>query len=253
LAVLDFYPKSHRIILSELRMDLGPKGEKSGDDALTSALEDLDDAKFQVSGIATTAPVSLPPFFLPKAQLEEQSRWVESLLPKTDRLQKPFITYLQRPVEFWLRYMSKERFTNVGDAFGSNWAPLTARLSFLKTHVGLTFNEIFFRGALLRILPTLGLKSELVDQYNDLENGLKTRDLIVKKLCDALPQLFIYDPDLDRLILDLPCFHAFTASLCQHLELLSLCEERPKSLPKSATWVLIPQKNLRWADALKIP
>jgi hypothetical protein len=216
-------------------------------------LEDLLDPKFEVAGIATTAPVSLPPFFLSKSDLEEQLRWVEELLPKTERTQKPFIPYLQRPVEFWLRYLAKERFVNVGDAFGSNWAPLTARMAYLKTQLRVDFAEIFFRGALLRILPTLSLKSDLIDQYNDLENGLKTRDLIVKKLCEAIPQLFLYEGDVDRLILDLPCFHAFVAALCQHLDLVDLCDERPKTLPESATWVLIPMRNLRWSDALKVP
>lgn len=253
VAVLDFYPKGHRIILSELKTDLGPKSEMSGDDALLGFLEDLVDPKFKVAGVATTAPVSLPPFFLSAAICQEQIAWVDSLLPKTERVQKPFISYLQRPVEFWLRYLSKERFANVGDAFGSNWAPLTARLAFLKTQIKTEFTEIFFRGALLRILPSLGLKKELVDEYNDLENGLKTRDLIVRKLCDALPQLFIYDGDVDRLILDLPCFHAFVAAICQHLDLQNLCDEKPRGLPASATWVLIPQRNLRWSDAVKNP
>jgi hypothetical protein len=253
VAVLDFYPKGNRLILSELKTDLGPKGEKTGDDSLVGCLEDLNDPKFKITGVATTAPISLPPFFLEKKTCAEQIRWVDSLLPKTERLQKPFIPYLQRPLEFWLRYMSKERFANVGDAFGSNWAPLTARLQFLKTQLAVDFNEIFFRGALLRILPSIGLKKELVDDYNDLEKGLKTRDLIIRKLCDTLTQLFIYDGDIDRLILDLPCFHAFIAVLCQHLSLLELCDERPRDLPDSATWVLIPQRNLRWSDAVNAP
>jgi hypothetical protein len=250
-AVLDFYPKSHRLILSELKSELGPRAHKTGDQVLLETLAELAGERFEITGISSTVPISLPPFFQTKLVYDEQTDWVTANLERAEN-PKPFIPYLQRPVEFWLRYFAKERF-QIGDALGSNLAPLTARLKFLEPSLQSRLSESFIRGTLIRILPSLNLKKELTDDYSDLEKGLQIREQIIKRLSDSLPQLFIYDWDLEKLILELHSFHAFLAALNQHLDFLGLCEERPKNYPKSATWVALPERNLRWEDALKIP
>ncbi len=252
VAVLDFYPKGHRIILSELRNDLGPSVDRSGDQILIEVLRELSEERFEITGISTTAPVSLPPFFQDQEIYREQLSWIQEFSEKLPRSPRSFIPYLQRPVEFWLRHLAREKF-QIGDALGSNLAPLTARLRYLEADLPKPLSETFTRGNLQRILPALKLKPELSDDYNDLDRGVQTREQIVKSLCQHLPQLFVYDWDLEKLIMELHCFNAFLAALTQHLSSLNLCEDRPRNYPKSATWLNLPQRNLRWDDALKIP
>ncbi len=254
VAVLDVYPKSRKLILSELlpsktqrRMDL------SQDEVLVTELRQLaaDCAEFR--GLGVSGPLSLPVGFLdgPKSEREvgraadAESRWMhktwESLRPKP----RAFAPYLQRACEVWLRYLTPEKFLST-DALGANAAPLTARLQHLKHVLPEPRFEVHPRASVLRIAKSLTMPKTIPAQYTDLEKGVAAREAFFTHVNKRLPQLFLYDHDLEAMILHLNHFHAFVSALTVHLAALELTEKPPRGFPKTSAWIHVPRTDTDW-------
>jgi hypothetical protein len=164
---------------------------------------------------------------------------------KLKKRPRPFLPYLQRAAELWLRYATPEEFL-IPDALGSNAAPLAARLYFLRPHLPEPIYEVFPRATVSRIVSSLGLPKTLSRDYSDLERGLYTREQFFAQLGKKLPQIFIYEKDLETLILHLSAFHAFIDALTQHLIRTHQVEVPPKHFPRNATWIYIPKLHIDW-------
>jgi len=252
VAVLDHFPKSRRLILSELiHSKLAPEGDATADDLLVSSLRDLHKQAKTFAGLAVHGPLSLPPGLKDPARAasDPEVRWMTKLWESLDPKPRPFASYLQRPAEVWLRHKTSEKFL-VTDALGSNAAPLAARLHFHMRHLPKPLFEVLPRASFIRIVKSLGLPKNLAVRYTDLDKGLSAREEFFSELLKRVPQLFIYDGDLESLVLHVNHFHAFISALTGHLAALGLTEAPPRGYPKSAGWIHVPRSDTDWQTVL---
>ena len=84
--------------------------------------------------------------------------------------------------------------------------------------------------------------------YLDVEKGLRTRELFFESLSAKLPQLFIYDKDLETMILNISAFNAFLNGFMQHLVYKNQFEQAPKNFPHKASWIHIPKRTIKWDE-----
>lgn len=252
VAVLDFYPKTRRLILSEVTTGLGSLEETSADEALVQHLTELHQTSQRWSGLAVHAPTSLPPHFLspPKGAARKhardpQSLWMDRQWAKLRPQPRPFLPYLQRPAEVWMKYLTPEKFA-VADGLGSNGAPLAARFHFLAPHLPTPVREVFPRATLTRLVSSLGLPKSIAKLYTDLDKGLLFREDFFRAVARKLPQIFLYEKDLETMVLQIQAFHAFLGALTDRLAACAQTEPPPRGFPTGATWIHIPKPVIDW-------
>lgn len=256
LAVLDFYPKTGRLVVSDVEPRVKGHNETGGDEALLDSIRESVRQAPQLTGLGVHGPLSLPPYFaargrkLPVARpADAESRWMDAAWKRLRPHPRPFSPYLQRGCEVWMRYLTPERFL-VPDALGSNAAPIAARMQFLLPHLPTPCHEVYPRATLLRIVSSLGLSKSLARDYSDFHRGLEAREEFFKQLAKKLPAIFFYDRDHEKMISQLSCFNAFLAALTQHLWHRQQTERPPRGFPRAAGWIHIPHPKLDWEAAL---
>ena len=252
IVVLDEYPASERLVISQVESGLGASETRTSDEHLCDLLKDLarppEGGEFL--GIATQAPLSLPPFFKADEDKRTETRWLSDLWARTKPKPRPFLPYLNRPLDVWMRYFTPERF-QVPEAMGSNMAPLAARLQALKPFMTPLVQECFPRASLARIVSGNGLNRFWPKLYTDVEKGILIREDFLQRMLQICPQIFVYDGDLETLIVDLPSFQAFLSALSLFLHQKGQCDPRPESFPQSASWLLLPRQKIRWEELFR--
>jgi hypothetical protein len=258
LAILDHYPQTGRLILVDIESKIVGVEDLSADEVLISSIKEATEPAPQFTGMGIHGPLTLPPAFrdclkesgpLPFSNKSNNPEivWMNELWVRSQPKPRPFCPYLERPIELYMRYMLKERF-QVSEALGSNFAPITARLQFLKEHMPGPQHEIFPRATLSRVLASLGLPKTLIRDYSDLEKGVYTRELIFSHLSKKIPQLFLYEKDIEVMVLHMNCFNAFLCALTQHLIFKKQTESPPKNFPKTAGWIHFPKAAIQWSE-----
>ncbi len=245
LAALDYYPKTGRLVLAELDATLGEETEKTSDERLVEVLRAVSQGPAELTGLSIHAPTSLPPWFKYGNLDNDEARWMISLWEKIKPKPRPFLPYLQRPVELWMRHCTSERF-QIPDGLGSNGAPLAARLQYLKDSLPGPLNESYPRATFSRLVYSLELTQRWTALYTDLERGVETRDAFLTALLEKCPQLFLYEKDIETLVMELQAFQAFLSAFNQHLLFRKQTENRPDGFPKEAAWIAIPRRSLLW-------
>jgi hypothetical protein len=250
LVVIDEYLQGGRLVVSHVIPGLGASEEKNSDTHLASLIRELGPGSSEnVSfvGLATQAPLSLPPFFKNTQEKRDESRWLEDLWARTKPKPRPYLNYLNRPLDVWMRYFTPERF-QMPEAMGANLAPLAARLQALVPDLPQPLFETFPRASLARIVSSSGLNRFWPKLYTDAEKGLVVREEFLERLLQLCPQIFLYDGDLETLVVDLPAFQAFLSAFSLLLHSKAQCDPKPDSFPESATWLLLPRQKIRWDD-----
>lgn len=257
LVVLDYYPDKSRLVLTDvqegLREDTGAE-LLSPDELLIAKLTEIKKAASHFAGLGVHGPLSFPTA-LDAAQgkkialglktKDPESQWLFETWQKLDPQPRPFVPYLQRPCEVWLRYCTQEKFL-VSEAFGANAAPLAARLRVLKPYLPQPIYESVPRAIMSRVTHSLGMPKWIAAQYSDVEKGVKSREEFLAQWLKRFPQVFIYDHDHDSLVTHLACFNAFLSALNQFLHLKEYCENPPRTFPKRAAWIPIPRTVIPW-------
>lgn len=251
LAVLDYHPKTRRLILVDVESRIQGFDEVSADESLLESIQLSLSSAEHITGIGVHGPLSLPPGFLTGGRNATTSnsgtRWLEETWTKIQPRPRPLVPYLQRPCEVWLRYFTPEKF-QVPEALGSNAAPITARLQFLKNRLPGPAHEVYPKATFSRICRSLGMSKAIQRDYLDLERGTRTRELFFDSFVKKLPQVFIYDKDLETMILSISAFNGFLNAFMQHLIYKKVFEAPPKSFPKGSTWIYYPKSVIRWED-----
>ncbi len=245
LAVLDYSERTHRLILVEIDAQNGGIDDISPDEMLLENISSFRRESSHLSGLAVHAPTSLPPFFDPEHPRKSEAAWMERQREKIRPRPKPFLAYLQRPAEVWLRYFTPEKF-QISDGLGANVAPLAARFRFLYDRMPKPTIEVYPRATMSRIVSSLGMPKHVYRSYTDLEKGLESREHFFDLLLKELPQIFVYEKDLELMILHLNCFHAFLAALTQHIVARGQDEAKPRGFPRDATWIHLPRADIDW-------
>jgi hypothetical protein len=258
LAVMDYHPKTQKLILVDVQTPLENESHLNSDETLYSNIQLMCLESKNITGLCVHGPISLPPAFQtqelastkgpPKySSKNSQIEWMFQVWKKLNPKPKPFVPYLQRPLEIYFKYFTPEKFL-IPDAMGANFAPIAARLQFLKPFLPKPLNETFPKASMSRLVTSLGLSRNIFRDYLDVEKGLYTREIFFEHLAKKLPQIFLYEKDLELCISNISAFNAFLSALTQHLWHREQCELPPKSFPKTATWLTIPRRNVRWNE-----
>ena len=157
-----------------------------------------------------------------------------------------FTPYTQRPVELWLRYgvldsLPPEFRFEIDETLGGNKAPLTARMHFLKRHLGdIELVETWPKLSVAIVGRKLGLSKRAITSYRKLEDGAQTRTAIPEALCES-HDVFIYERDLKKLSQSLAAFDAFICAYTALLSDTSRCTKAPNGFPVASGWVQYPK------------
>lgn len=238
---------------------LTTRGDQALMDLISELIEDTDLKTFRMG---VNVPLQLPPCITsglaaakPSADVVRAVKWMRDATRKAERAMKgdpgaqrvlEFTTYTQRPIELWVRYQvlpklpASHRF-EIDEALGGNKAPLTARMNFLKRHLGgLSIVEAWPKLTVALLALELGLPKRTVQAYRRLEEGVHAREQFLETL-SSRHGIFIYERDVRKLAASLPAFDAF---ICAYTALLSdtqRCAKPPAGFPKSTGWVQYPQ------------
>lgn len=234
----------------------------NGDESLIELLEELteDDPKNVLMGV--NVPLELPPAIAcarkgckPSATATAAAKWMRETHRKAERQAKndpqmprltEYTTYTQRPIELWIRYqvMSKlplsHRF-EIDETLGGNKAPLTARMQFVRRHLGsLSMIEAWPKLTVALLALSLDIPKRVIQTYRHLETGVHAREQIIETLTKS-HDVFIYERDVRKLAQSLAAFDAFVCAYTALLSDTGACAKIPSGFPVASGWVQYPQ------------
>jgi hypothetical protein len=238
----------------------------SGDEALLELIEELTEGAPRDSvSLAVNVPLQLPPAITacarkgcgskPSVEAQRAARWMYDAHRKAERQQShiervprvtEYTTYTQRPVELWVRYQVLSRLPEshrfeVDETLGGNKAPLTARMNFIRRHLGdLRVLEAWPKLTVACLAEALELPRRTLEDYRQLDKGLHAREEILEKLTDK-QDVFIYERDVRKLAASLAAFDAFVCAYTAYLADTHRCAKIPTGFPVSSGWVHYPQ------------
>ncbi|MGK5082735.1 DUF429 domain-containing protein [Bdellovibrionota bacterium FG-1] len=269
LAALEYFPKENKVFLLDIYDRLTTHGAHqnmitAGDEALVELMNELAGAQEpKTVRVGINAPLALPPCISctrkncpqPAHCTVPSVKWMRETARKAaktfrkegDRVRVlEFTPYTQRPVELWIRYHVlpklplSHRF-EIDETLGGTKAPLTARMHFLRHHLGpFPLYEVWPKLTLALLALELELSRRVIESYRRLEEGSHAREQILETLSKR-HDIFIYERDIRKLSQSLPAFDAF---LCAYTALLAdnhRCAKMPTGFPISTGWVQYPQ------------
>ncbi len=256
LAVLEYYPREQKVFLLDVYDKISGHEDQTGDEALLETIEEAtSQEKNRVAKLGVNVPIELPPCILctrkacqtAKGCSEPTVKWMQKIAKQAEDEEigvnvREITPYTQRPFEIWARYqilprLAKDFRFEIDEALGGNRAPLTARMHYLKKHLGSTpIVEVWPKLTISSIAQALGLPKKLLLNYRKPEEGYPARVELLETIA-MKKGVFIYDRDLKKLGQNLTAFDAF---LCAYTALLSdrdMTVKAPKGFPKNSTWV----------------
>lgn len=205
--------------------------------------------------IAVDAPLSLPKCFLCALECpgsekcsEPELKWMVKHYQKKNAGKKPYrymTPYTERCVELYLEDGLEEKFT-LDHALGSNRAPITARMIYLKSRMKKKkFIEVAPKVSFWRMGLFLGIPKSKLRMHRHWDGGIDGRRLFLESLIDR-NLAFIYEQDKKNLVEDQYAFDAFLCALTALMASLKQTEPRPVGFPKGEQWIEIPKIDLKW-------
>jgi len=250
LATLEFYPREKKVFLLDIYDRI------AGDEAL---LEIIAEEKPLVARMGVNVPLTLPPCMfcrrrvcpLPGKCTVFSVRWMREAARRAAKASskarvREFTPYTQRPVELFIRYSVQPELPasghfEVDEALGGTKGALTARMHFLRRHLGgIDIIETWPKLTVALLEARLGLNRRVVASYRQLEDGISARTEILDAISRQLG-VFIYERDLQKLARNLASFDAFA---CAYTALLSdngQCVKLPPGFPAASGWIEFPQ------------
>lgn len=237
VACLEHHPAQGKVFLRELHANLHGSREETADEALLRVVRALG-----ADVLAVDAPLTLPPCFscaLPgcpgvEACPQESVAWMREEAARRRWPKSKFPPpYTHRPVDLLMRGRWQDDLPApipAEEALGSGRAPLTARMSYLRSRLGpAALLETSPRFALAGLAPWYGITPRELRRYRDMEHGAENRFTILNKLSERarvpeMPRLFLYMTEVVSLARDLSSFDALLCALMGLLGDLELLE-----------------------------
>jgi len=257
LATLEYYPKEKKIFLLDIFDRIAVEDHQSGDEALLAVVEEHHPG---IARMGVNVALELPPCItcvrktcpLTAKCTVPAVKWMRDITRRTAKSPeqsirvREFTSYTQRPIELWARYQVLSRLPEayrfeIDETLGGNRAPLSARMNFLKRHLGgVELVEVWPKLSTAILALDLDLDRKIVAKYRHLEEGVHAREEILEKLADARG-VFIYERDVRKLSQSLASFDAF---ICAYTALLSdtgACAKPPSGFPVGTGWIQYPE------------
>jgi len=172
---------------------------------------------------------------------EPEIRYIHHLYHQNEDKKKPrklFTPYTQRCVDAYLAHYYGEQEPH--HAMGANLAPLTARARFISRRLGLPSVEVFPRLSVWTLGNSLKINKSTLRVYRNSIGGEDAREILIRAFADQLG-VFFYEQDRRMLIENNHAFEAFICAFTAMLQADGRVEKRPRDLPKSQSWLAIPQ------------
>lgn len=250
LTILDYYISHQKLVVSRVIDRIKSEGDASADLKL---FETIQENKTHLNLIAFDVPLSVPKCF--RCELvcpgyeacdQEEIIWMwkhHRQNSKKNKNQRLFTPYTRRCTEeLWAQEL--EGHWSLGDALGSNQAPLLARGRFITRRLKPSWKskiiEVIPRLSLLRWTSKQKLLKHIVYESRSSVQGHEARDYVLKKLTEEL-NLFLYEQDKHILVESLVAFDSLWAALSAFWKYQKKVETRPKSFPKQESWIEVPR------------
>lgn len=261
LAVLEYYPREQKVFLLDVYDRIAGHDDQTGDEALLDALEEFttegaSSDRGRVAKMGVNVPISLPPCIsctrkscIQSGKCSDPSvKWMRDQIRKASESPdhgmnvREFTPYTQRPFEIWARYhilpkLAEDFRFEIDEALGGNRAPLTARMHYLRRHLGkIPLVEVWPKLTISSIASALGLPKRLILNYRKLEEGYAARVELLETIA-MKKGVFIYDRDLKKLGQSLTAFDAFVCAYTALLADRDMTVKPPRGFPKEGGWV----------------
>jgi hypothetical protein len=251
LAILEYYPKYHKIFLAKIFDRIKSEENVSAD---TKIHEILGQYEGMIHTLALDAPLKLPTCLTCKAKCpgyeacdESHIRWMWKYTQLRNEKKKPkklFTPYTQRAVELHLASAMEEPF-HLSSAMGSNSAPLLARAAYITNRLDVPTIEVFPKLSVWRIGVSLHVLKSHLRSHKHSAVGEESRRGILKGLAEH-NVAFVYEQDHRLMIENNHAFEAFICAMTAFLEYLGQNEPRPEGFPPLEDWVSFPKEKINW-------
>ncbi len=251
MAILEYYPKHHKVFLAKIFERIRTEAGISADLKIHEILEQYDG---MIHSLAVDAPWKVPYCMSCKLKCpgyetcgEDHIKWMwdynkEHTVKK--RPKKLFTPYTQRAVELHLATELEEPF-QVPNAMGANAAPLLARASFILRRLNIPAIEVYPKLSIWRIGLSLHVLKSHLRSHKHAAVGEDSRRGILKELGEH-NVAFVYDQDRRLMIENNHAFEAFICAMTAFLEYKGQTESRPKGFPKTEDWIAFPKERINW-------
>ena len=251
LALIEYYPKHHKVFLAKIFDRIKSEENISADLKIHDILE-------QYQGMIHTLALDTPwrqPHCL-RCQLkcpgyegcaEPHIKWMWDYVKEKNANKKPkklFTPYTQRAVELHLASALEEPFY-LSHAMGANAAPLLARAAFILRRLNVRTVEVFPKLSVWRIGNSLQVLKSHLRSHKHAAVGEDSRRGILKELSEH-NVAFLYDQDRRLMIENNHAFEAFICAMTALLEYIGQTESPPKNFPVSEDWILFPKERIAW-------
>ncbi len=257
LAIIEYYPKEHKIFLLDIHEKLG---SRNGQDSDTQLIGIVNNMKKDIAKIGVNVPITLPPCAtctrktcpLPEKCTVPSVKWMRSISKRNPKksfnhnIKSDFTPYTQRPVELWVKWrvfstISEFFYFDIDEALGGSKAPLTARMQFIKRHIPeKLLLETWPKLTVSVLSQKLKIGHKTFRDYRQIEVGPQSRMQILEQVTKD-SGIFIYENDLRILSENLSTFDAFLCAYMALLHDLNHCEKIPHNFPVSSGWIWYPE------------
>lgn len=251
LAVLEYYPKHHKIFLAKLQDRIKSEENISADLKIHEALEQY---QGKIHTLALDTPWSLPYCMTEKCRClgyetctQPHVQWMWEYTHEKNKDKKPkklFTPYTQRCVEMYLATELEEPF-HISHAMGANAAPLLARANYILRRLTIPVIEVFPKLSVWRIGLSLHVLKSHLRSHKHSATGEESRRAILKELVEY-NLAFVYEQDRRTMIENTHAFEAFICALTAFLEYKGQTEPRPKGFPRGEDWIAFPKEKISW-------
>jgi hypothetical protein len=251
LAILEYYPKHHKVFLAKIFERIKSEENISAD---TKIHEILTQYQGMIHTLALDTPWRLPTCLRCQAKCpgyeacgEAHIRWMWDYTKARNEKKKPkklFTPYTQRSVELHLASAMEEPF-HLASAMGSNSAPLLARASYIMNRLDIPAIEVFPKLSVWRIGVSLQVLKSHLRSHKHSAVGEESRRGILKGLAEH-NVAFVYEQDHRLMIENNHAFEAFICALTAFLQHTGQNEPRPEGFPENEDWVAFPKEKISW-------
>lgn len=251
LAVVEYYPRYHKIFLTKIFDKIKNEESVSADQKIIELVTEYSDL---TEYFAVDVPWELPLCLTCKLKCpgvedchQEHIKWMHKINAKRNKNKKPkrMITpYTQRSVELYLNTELEESFP-ISHAMGANTAPLLARAAFLKKRIPLDWIEVYPKLSVWRLGRSLNISKNHLKFHRHSVGGDESREIILEALSEH-KIAFVYDQDIKLMIHNNHAFEAFICAITAFLKYFKQTEKRPEGFPKKENWIEFPIEKINW-------
>lgn len=252
---LEYFPQENRFFLRNIQSNLGASALDSADDILIEEIHKID-----ATAIGVNAPLGFPPYLtcdenllVPPEMSEDASViWMMEEAKRAGLGPKKLPTpYTQRALDVYLRTRVQTKFEfdlHLEETMGAGRAPLATRMRYLASQSpGIEYFEALPRLALVILAEWYRIPGRELRRYRDIEEGAGHRLSILHYLQNdlrerGLPQLFLYDADMEGVARDLPAFNALLCGMMVVYQHVGLIEKPDSDFQLEWGYMIIPKR-----------